>query len=93
MLYLFITGDNIAAVGFAVWAAILVGSIDNLLNPVVMGKNIELPPLMILFAVLGGIAFLGAAGIFIGPLAVSLLYTLMRIYQEDFQVKTTSASN
>ena len=87
ILYLLVVGEMLPAVGLAVWAATAVGLIDNFLSPVIVGKNIELPPLIILFAVLGGITLFGAAGIFIGPLAVSLFYTLIRIYHENFQAK------
>jgi predicted PurR-regulated permease PerM len=83
--YLLLTGDSVHAIGLGVWALALVGGIDNFLNPLIVGKNIELPPLLILFAVLGGIALMGAAGIVIGPLAVSLFYTLTSIYKEDFR--------
>ncbi len=85
IMYLIATGHTLAAIGLSVWATILVGSIDNVLNPIIVGKQIELHPLTILFAVLGGIVLMGAAGIIIGPLAVSLLYTLLDIYKEDFQ--------
>lgn len=83
--YLLVTGDTVHAIGLGVWALALVGGIDNFLNPLIVGKNIEIPPLLILFAVLGGIALMGAAGIVIGPLAVSLFYTLICIYKEDFR--------
>lgn len=86
--YLLFTGHSLAALGLGIWSVALVGSIDNVLNPIVVGKQIELHPLIILFAVLGGIALMGAAGIIIGPLAASLLYTLICIYQEDFQQTT-----
>lgn len=68
----------------AAWSAILVGAIDNFLSPLVIGSKISIPPLFILFAVLGGIALFGPVGLLIGPLAVSLLYTLISIYKSDF---------
>lgn len=85
VLYLLVTGGAGPAIGFGIWALTLVGSVDNLLNPVVMGKRISLPPIVVLFGVLGGIAMFGAAGIIVGPLTVSLLYTLILIYREDFK--------
>lgn len=85
IVYLLVTGDSTSAVGFTAWALILVGTIDNFLNPIVVAKNIDLHPLIILFAVLGGISLMGAVGILIGPLVVSLLYTLLTIYKEHFK--------
>ncbi len=89
IVFLFVTAPLGLALGFTAWAAVLVGGIDNILNPIIVGKRIDLPPLVILFSVLGGIALLGPAGIVIGPLAVSLLHTLTLIYKEDFETNST----
>jgi len=59
--------------------------IDNFLSPRIIGKKIKIPSFIILFSVLGGISFLGPVGILIGPLAVSLLYTLVSIYRNEFK--------
>ncbi|HNW71834.1 MAG TPA: AI-2E family transporter [Candidatus Paceibacterota bacterium] len=88
VIFLYATGHTIEAIGMLVWAVVLVGLIDNLLSPFVIGKNIKIPEFIILFSVLGGIALLGPVGILIGPLVVSLLYTLISIYQDDFKDNT-----
>lgn len=86
ILYLYFSGDTGNAIGLTAWAFVAVGTIDNILNPIIVGKSINLPPMVILFSVLGGITLMGAPGILIGPLAVSLFYTLITIYKENFQV-------
>jgi predicted PurR-regulated permease PerM len=85
VIFLFLTGNIGAAVGLLVWAIVIVGAGDNFLNPYIVGHKINIPPFLILFSVLGGIALLGPIGILIGPLAVSLLYTLTEIYQSEFK--------
>jgi predicted PurR-regulated permease PerM len=80
-LYLWATGDTGHAIALAVWCGALVGTVDNILNPIVVGKNINLPPILILFSVLGGISLMGPIGILIGPLTLSLLYALISIYR------------
>lgn len=85
ILFLLANSGTGAAIGLAIWSLTLVGTVDNLLNPIVLGKKVSLPPLVILFSVLGGIALIGPAGIIIGPLSVSLLYTLIIIYRENFR--------
>jgi len=85
IIYLYFTGDIVATIGMAVWATLAVGLIDNLLNPIIIGKSVKIPMLLILFSVLGGISLLGPIGILIGPLVVSLLYTLVSIYREEFE--------
>lgn len=85
IIFLFATGNMVGAIGLTAWSTIIVGLIDNLLNPFIVGKTINIPPLLILFSVLGGISFLGPIGILVGPLAVSLLYTLISIYRNEFK--------
>lgn len=85
VIFLFATGHTGFAVGLLVWAILIVGMGDNLLNPYIVGHKIKIPPFLILFSVLGGIALLGPVGILIGPLTVSLLYTLTDIYQSEFK--------
>ncbi len=85
IIFLFATGQDVQAIGFLIWSIVVVGMVDNFLNPVIVGKKISIPSLFILFAVLGGISVLGPIGILVGPLAVSLLYTLISIYKNEFK--------
>ena len=84
-IFLFLTGSTASAIGFLIWAAIIVGMVDNFLSPLFLSRRINIPPLLILFAVLGGISLLGPVGVLIGPLSVSLLYTLISIYRNEFK--------
>lgn len=83
IIFLVAVGKNGAALGMALWAGVLVGSIDNVLNPFLVGKKIDIHPLLVLLSVLGGIAFMGPIGILIGPLAISFLYTLTSVYKNE----------
>ena len=85
IVFLFISGNISSAIGLAIWAALMVGMVDNLLYPFIVGEKINIPPLLILFAVLGGLSLLGPVGILVGPLSVSLLYTLISIYRNEFK--------
>ncbi len=85
IIFLLISGQTSYAVGLLIWSILAVGLIDNFLGPVIVGGKINIPPLLILFAVLGGISFLGPVGVLIGPLTVSLLYTLISIYRNEFK--------
>jgi predicted PurR-regulated permease PerM len=58
---------------------------DNILTPYIIGQKLNIPPFLILFSVLGGISLLGPVGFLIGPIVVSLLYTLVDIYRSEFQ--------
>ncbi len=82
--YLFLTGHTGAAIGLIVWAAVLVGTIDNLLSPVIVGKRIDIHPMLILFSVLGGLSLMGPVGILVGPLIITFLYTVITMYREEY---------
>ncbi len=79
-IYLFLSGLNLQALGLVLWGACAVGLIDNLLGPKLIGKGIAVHPLLILFSVLGGISFFGPIGFILGPLFVTLFFSLVEIY-------------
>ncbi|MFA6251020.1 MAG: AI-2E family transporter [Candidatus Paceibacterota bacterium] len=85
MLFLFFTGMQLQALGLLIWSAILVGTIDNVLSPYIIAKDTPIPSLFILFAILGGVALIGPLGILIGPLILSLLYSLVSIYKKQLK--------
>ena len=85
VIFLFTTGHTLNAVGLLIWSVLIVGLVDNFLNPYIVGKNIDVPPFLILFSVLGGISLLGPVGILIGPITISMLYTFISIYKNEFK--------
>lgn len=91
IIFLFASGHDSSAIGLLIWAAFLVGTIDNFLSPLFISKKINIPSLLILFAVLGGISLFGPVGVLIGPLTISLLYTLISIYRNEFKQNAQSA--
>jgi predicted PurR-regulated permease PerM len=85
VLFLFSVGRDGAAIGLAIWAAALVGTIDNLLNPIIVGRKVDIHPMFVLFSVLGGVALMGPVGILIGPLVVSFMYALVAVYSSEMK--------
>jgi len=79
---LFFTGANVAAFGLLIWGALGVGLIDNFLGPKLVGHGMNLHPLLVLLSVIGGLIYFGPAGIFLGPLTLSLLFALLSIYAD-----------
>jgi len=74
------SGHIAKGVGLAVFCAIVVGSIDNLLRPKLVGKDTQMHELMIFFGTLGGIVMFGVMGIIIGPIVAALFVTIWDIY-------------
>ena len=84
-VFLFVTGDTVPAISLFLFGAIVISNIDNLLRPRLVGKEAQLPDLMILFGTLGGLALFGAAGLIIGPIIAALFVTIWDIYGEVFK--------
>lgn len=86
-IYLFVVQGGYAWLGLLIWSAFLVGTIDNFLNPYLLEKGINIHPLLILFSILGGLQFFGPEGFLLGPLVLSLLFALVRVYQHSNDTK------
>ena len=80
VIYLAMIGRVGAAVGLAVWCAIVVGTADNILRPILVGKDTKMPDLLILVTTLGGLILFGAAGIVIGPIIGALFITVWDLW-------------
>jgi predicted PurR-regulated permease PerM len=71
------------AIGLAIYALVIVGTIDNLIKMLILHGQSQLHPLLALLSVLGGLQALGPIGILIGPLAVTLLQTTLSILRRE----------
>jgi len=92
VIYLAIIGRYEAAIGVTLWCAIVVGNADNVLRPLLIGKETEMPDLMVFLTTLGGIFIFGAAGIVIGPVVGALflaIWDLWRAAKESAQQEIT----
>ncbi len=79
------SGSYLKAVGLGLFCALVVGSIDNLLRPVLVGKDTQMHELMIFFGTLGGISMFGVMGMIIGPIVAALFITVWEIYGVAFK--------
>jgi predicted PurR-regulated permease PerM len=79
------TGHLAKAIGLGVFCAAVVGSIDNFLRPILVGRDTEMHELMILFGTLGGIIMFGVVGVIIGPIIAALFVTVWEIYGVAFK--------
>ena len=65
--------------------SLIISSIDNFLRPVLVGARTRIHPLLLLFAVLGGIQTFGMIGVIAGPLIATLCVTLVEIYLQEIR--------
>jgi predicted PurR-regulated permease PerM len=84
-IFLFIKGNTLAAVLAFLWCALIVGSADNVLRPILVGKDTEVPELLVLVSTLGGLATLGLTGFILGPVTALLFLTIWDIYGQTFR--------
>ncbi|MFH1789925.1 MAG: AI-2E family transporter [bacterium] len=65
--------------------AVIIGTIDNILRPILVGKDTQMHPLLILFSTLGGIVLFGISGFVIGPIITALFISLWEMYAHHYK--------
>ena len=83
ILYLYFTGLHLQSLLLVIWSIIMIIVVNNILTPYFISKDSGISPIFILFGILGGISLMGPIGIIIGPLVLSLLYSLVSIYKKE----------
>ncbi len=86
IFYLFSTGMSLQAFGLILWQLMLIAVIDNIINPYIVSHGTPISTLFIILSVLGSILLMGPVGIIMGPLVMSLLYSLVSIYKEEMKL-------
>ncbi len=77
-LWLASRGDTGAAIFLVAWVGLLVGSLDNILRPILIGRSSQLPFIVIFLGIVGGLVAFGLIGIFLGPTLLAVAYNLVR---------------
>lgn len=83
-IYLFATGDILQGSILVAYGAIIIGLADNVLRPILVGRDTKLPDYLVLFSTLGGISLLGINGFVIGPLIAALFLSFWTTFSQDF---------
>jgi predicted PurR-regulated permease PerM len=73
--WLYWTGSSTAGTVLLVWT-LLVAPVDNILRPILIKKGADLPLLLIIVGVVGGLLAFGIVGLFVGPVVLAVAYTL-----------------
>src|SRR5438067_2225847 len=80
------TGHVYRGLGVLAWGGVVVVFIaDYVLRPKLVGTRIKMNDLLVFIAIFGGIEAFGILGILLGPIAVAVLLSLLRIYQRDYR--------
>ena len=81
-IYLALTGAYVKAGILVVWGVLVIGSIDNILSPRLVGRRASLHELLIFFAVLGGLQVFGVLGLVLGPVVVAMTLALIEMARQ-----------
>lgn len=79
IIYVFATGDTLTAVIFLVWS-VLVLVMDNVLKPLLLGRGVDVPMMVIFLGAIGGMLMSGIVGLFVGAIVLALGYKLFEAW-------------
>ncbi len=83
-IYLIGTGDIFSGVVLLAFGVVVIGLVDNILRPLLVGKDTKLPDYLVLLSTLGGFSLFGMNGFVIGPLIATLFVTMWDMYIREF---------
>ena len=79
-LYFFMTGGLWQGVALCAWGVLVIGLIDNLLRPILVGKDTRMPDYVVMITTLGGMVVFGINGFVIGPAIAAMFMAVWHIY-------------
>lgn len=83
-LLLILADRNAAGIGLAIWGFIVVANVDMLIRPWVYRQYANIHPLVTVVGAIAGVPIFGLLGLLIGPLALSYVFELVRMYREEY---------
>jgi len=81
VLFLMAMGAWSKALILALWGMLIVGTIDNLLRPMLVGERLKLHTVLAFFSVVGGLMLFGPAGFILGPVILTLTIFLLELWR------------
>jgi len=78
VVWLLLKGSTVAGVVLLVWGGLVMGWVDHIVRPFLISREAQIPFLVVLFGVLGGLATFGLVGLFVGPVILAVLLAIWR---------------
>ena len=88
-VYLGLAGAFWRALLLVLWGLTVIGTVDNILRPMIIGGRTEISTALLFFGILGGLQAYGFLGLFLAPAVIAVLVAFVRIYREQYM--TTGA--
>lgn len=83
-VYLAAVGDVIPAVILSIYGMVIIGLADNVLRPILVGRDTKMPDYLVLLSTLGGLVLFGINGFVMGPLVAALFMAFWGIFIREF---------
>ncbi|MBB4078088.1 putative PurR-regulated permease PerM [Lewinella aquimaris] len=83
-IIMFIQGNVTSGIIIVVVGSLIIGLVDNLLRPLLVGRDTQMPDYVVLISTLGGIAMFGLSGFVIGPTVAALFITVWQMMGQDY---------
>jgi predicted PurR-regulated permease PerM len=83
-VYLAVSGSWIRALLLVAWGVSAVGTIDNVLRPLIIGGKTAIPTILLFFGILGGLQVYGILGVFLAPTVIAVFVAFIRVYKDRY---------
>ncbi|WP_049831941.1 AI-2E family transporter [Bradyrhizobium japonicum] len=80
-VFLALSGAYTSAIVLTIWGTLVVGLVDNVVYPILVGNKLRMQTMLSFIAVVGGLVFIGAPGVVLGPLLLAVTLTLVQIWR------------
>jgi predicted PurR-regulated permease PerM len=92
-LLLALSGELMSAAILTFWGIVVVGLVDNLVYPILVGRKLRMHTIVSFIGIIGGVLLWGAPGVVLGPLIVSMSLTLMGIWRARVGLSDRASSH
>lgn len=82
-IFLLIAGDWGKGLILVAYGVMVIGLVDNLLRPTLVGRDTKMPDYLVLFSTLGGLSLVGITGFVLGPVIAALFIAVWQMYEQD----------
>ncbi|WP_456384051.1 AI-2E family transporter [Persephonella sp.] len=83
-IYTLLTKGFLTAFLFAIYGTFVISTIDNIIKPVVIGDKTNIHPMVLVFAILGGLHLFGFIGVFLAPIILVMIDNMLQLFKEKY---------
>ncbi|SNZ10075.1 Predicted PurR-regulated permease PerM [Persephonella hydrogeniphila] len=87
-IYTLLSKGFITAFLFALYGTFVISTIDNIIKPVVIGDKTDIHPMILVFAIIGGLNMFGFLGVFLAPIIMVMIDNMLLLFREKYVTKT-----